>query len=316
MPAASSTRPAAPSTSPPSTSKAARSPGLSRTGASSTTPAATFSGRLLNYGTANLYAGGNTSFTAGNGLLQNSATPLCHRRGPEPHPERPGADRRGQHHDPGRGILNATDEIIGDIGTGAVFTQTGGTNTASGALTLANNLGSSGTYNLQGGSLSADTFNLNAGGTFTQTGGTFHFNHINLNGGIFNFSDFYLGQAAGSSNTYNLDSGTLTAANEYIGFSGTGVFTQSGGTNTVSNTLTLAANPGSSGTYNLQGGSLSAATVNLNAGGTFTQTGGTFDFTTFNHNAGSASFADLYLGSNAGSSSTYNLSGGSLSAVN
>ena len=48
---------------------------------------------------------------------------------------------------------------------------------------------------------------------------------------------------------------------------GSGTFTQSGGTNTVSNTLTLAANAGSSGTYNLSGGSLAAATINLNAGG-------------------------------------------------
>ena len=60
---------------------------------------------------------------------------------------------------------------------------------------------------------------------------------------------------------------------EYIGVSGTGAFTQSGGTHTVTNTLTLAANSGSSGTYNLSGGSLSAATIQINSGGHFNVTG-------------------------------------------
>ena len=135
----------------------------------------TFSGRLLNYGAANLYAGGNTSFTAGNGLLQKSATPLSIAAGQSLTLNGQGLTVEGSTMLLA-GNLNATDEIIGDIGTGAVFTQTGGTNTASGSLTLANNLGSSGTYNLQGGSLSADTFNLNVGGIFNQSGGTFHFN--------------------------------------------------------------------------------------------------------------------------------------------
>ena len=101
------------------------------------------------------------------------------------------------------GNLSATDEIIGDIGTGAVFTQTGGTNTASGALTLANNPGSSGTYNLQGGSLSADTFNLNTGGTFNQSGGTFHFNTSTITA-VFSTLRFLPGPHAGSSSSYNL----------------------------------------------------------------------------------------------------------------
>ena len=71
--------------------------------------------------------------------------------------------------------MSATDEIIGDIGTGAVFTQTGGTNIASGTLTLANNPGSSGTYNLYDGLLDVATFTLNPGGIFNQYGGTFNY---------------------------------------------------------------------------------------------------------------------------------------------
>ena len=90
---------------------------------------------------------------------------------------------------------------------------------------------------------------------------------------------------------YNLIGGSLAASTEYIGNSGSGAFTQTGGTNTVSNTLTLASNSGSSGTYNLQGGSLSAATVNLNAGGLFNQTGGSLNATTFNQQGGTVTGA-------------------------
>ena len=139
-----------------------------------------FQGRLLNYGAANLYAGGNTSFTAGNGLLQNSATPLTIAAGQSLTLNGPGLTVEGSTMILAGGNLNATDEIIGDIGTGAVFTQTGGTNIASGTLTLANNLGSSGTYNLYDGLLDVATFTLNLGGIFNQYGGTFNYDHINV----------------------------------------------------------------------------------------------------------------------------------------
>ena len=82
-------------------------------------------------------------------------------------------------------------------------------------------------------------------GAVTQTGGASAIS-----------SNLYLGYYATGSGTYSLGGGSghpvLSAQNEYIGFSGSGAFTQSGGTNTVSNTLTLAANSGSSGTYNLR----------------------------------------------------------------
>ena len=55
--------------------------------------------------------------------------------------------------------------------------------------------------------------------------------------------------------------GTLAVANEYVGMGGTGVFTQSGGTNTnlppnnsgYTGYLYLGYNAGDSGTYNLGG---------------------------------------------------------------
>ena len=96
---------------------------------------------------------------------------------------------------------------------------------------------------------------------------------------------------SGGSGTYNLSgSGSLSANYEYIGYSGSGTFTQSGGTNTVSQPLPgLPA--GSSGTYNLQGGSLQAATVNINSGGVINQTGGSLNATTSLTNGGAYTMA-------------------------
>ena len=61
-----------------------------------------------------------------------------------------------------------------------------------------------------------------------------------------------------------------------MGNSGSGTFNQSGGTNTVSNNLSLGASSGSSGTYSLSGGSLSGCWeyIGPSGSGTFTQSGG------------------------------------------
>ena len=99
----------------------------------------------------------------------------------------------------------------------------------------------------------------------------------------------------------------MSAYCEYVGFSGTGSFTQSGGTNSISsNSFYLGYNAGSSGTYSLSGGQLSASYeyVGYSGTGTFTQSGGTNSISYY-----------LYLGYNAGGSGTYSLSGsGQLSA--
>ena len=168
--------------------------------------------------------------------------------------------------------------------------------------------GGSGTYTLSSGSLTAPILVIGYEGTgnFTQTGGTATVGDT-----------LTLAQQPGSSGVYNLQGGSLAALNEVVGSYGSGAFTQSGGTNTVGGALNLspATFTGGSSTYNLTDGYLSAGTVNLNDRGAFNQTGGTFDFSTFNHIAGSASFTDLYLGRDIGSSSTYNLSGGTLAAT-
>ena len=70
-------------------------------------------------------------------------------------------------------------------------------------MTLAANPGSNGTYNLQGGSLTAGTVNLNPGGTFSQTGG-------NLNAAIFNQQGGTVAGALENQGTFNYISGTFS----------------------------------------------------------------------------------------------------------
>ncbi|MGP8049533.1 MAG: autotransporter domain-containing protein [Desulfobaccales bacterium] len=165
---------------------------------------------------------------------------------------------------------------------------------------------------------------IDNGTTYTVTGNIIYDNeYIGQNstgtliqGGFSNTvnNNLELGQNAGASGSYTLSdsgSGSLlsVAGNEYIGYSGTGTFTQSGGANTVTGILILAANAGSSGTYSLSGGSLTVGdyeAVGYFGTGSFTQSGGTHTVTA------------LYLGTNAGASGSYTLSdsgSGSLLAV-
>ena len=124
-----------------------------------------------------------------------------------------------------------------------------------------------------------------------------------------------MGYNSGSSGTYSLIGGSISLPgvnsgisfpSMYVGYSGTGTFTQTGGTNAISSNLYLGSNSSGNGTYNVSGGSLSTGFtyVGYSGTGTFTQSGGT------------NSFSNLYLGYNPGSSGTYSLSNtGQLSAV-
>ena len=129
---------------------------------------------------------------------------------------------------------------------------------------------------------------------------------VNLGGGVFSV-DNLLSQITG---------GSLAATSGYIGCSGTGSFSQSGGTNNVNNSpfsggLYLGYNPGSNGTYNLSGSavlSTYAEYVGYSGNGTLNHTDAT-NSTSY--------FSALYLGYNPGSCGVYNLSGaGSLSTYN
>ena len=99
--------------------------------------------------------------------------------------------------------------------------------------------------------------------------------------------------------------GSLIGGSQYVGYSGTGTFTQSGGTNTINGWLSLSTTSSDKGTYNLGGGFLNAADIGVGEGGTaaFMQSGGT--------NATN----ELDLGGTFGGSGTYKLSGGSLSTT-
>jgi len=222
------------------------------------------------------------------------------------------------------GTLTNNNVTVGTTAAGGVFNQSGGSNTVANNLTLGQNSGSQGTYNLQGGTLSAFQAIIgdSGNGSFTQTGGT-----NSVAGSLF------LGNAAGSVGVYNLNSGSLSVASgQIVGNYGSGVFTQSGGANAAGNLtlgygagsigaynqsdgtntlsggiLFLGYNSGGRGIYNLSGGSLAAGFEYIgNIGlGSFNQSGGT---NTIDRN--------LYLGGSPGSSGTYNLNGGSLKALN
>lgn len=147
------------------------------------------------------------------------------------------------------------------------------------------------------------------------------------------FNLFLSNNSTGTS-TYNLSGGSLMASSqEYVGYSGNGTFTETGGTNTVtgSGELIVGFNSGSTGTYNQNGGtntinylflgnnSGSNGTYNLNAG-SLTVAGyekiGNAGTGIFNQNGGTNTLSgDLHIGdaSYTGSSGTYNLNAGTLS---
>ena len=114
-----------------------------------------------------------------------------------------------------------------------------------------------------------------------------------------------IGDALGASGAIQMISGGLTVSNNaLVGYSGTGTFTQSGGTTAISGSLCLGFFPGRGGTYNLDGpGQLStlSETVGFYGTGNFTQSGGTN--TTSN---------ELFLGQYSDSNGTYTLSGSGL----
>jgi len=98
----------------------------------------------------------------------------------------------------------------------------------------------------------------------------------------------------------------LLAVNiEYLGYEGTGEFTQSTGTHVVEDRLLLGYLSGSLGIYNLSGGQLlvERETIGRYGVGEFTQSGGTNTVT-----------EGLYFGYFSTGSGTYSLSGGTLTA--
>jgi hypothetical protein len=141
---------------------------------------------------------------------------------------------------------------------------------------------------------------LYGSGKFTQSGGQHQVT-----------GDLIIGKEGGSTGTYILSDGTLTAEFQFIGDGGNGSFIQSGGTNTVNNTLYVGSVD--IGSYELQGGTLVTGntTVGLYGSGKFTQSGGQHQVT-----------GDLIIGKDGTltatgivvNNGTLNYSGGNLNA--
>ena len=110
-------------------------------------------------------------------------------------------------------------------------------------------IGGAGTVDTTGGSISLSG-NLGGPGGLTMIGtGNLTLSGMNALGG----------NLIVDGGTLQVPGGELAASNQYIGYSGTGSFTQSGGTNSVSGTLYVGNNAGSSGSYALSGSGLLAA---------------------------------------------------------
>ena len=133
-----------------------------------------------------------------------------------------------------------------------------------------------------------------------------------------------------------LSGGSISAGNQFVGYSGLGSFTQSGGTNVTSGgtaSLFVGYMSGSRGIYNLSGNSLlmltqvwvgyqsgSGGTCNLSGNGFLISTAeylGTSGESVFTQTGGTNSVASyLDLSDYSGSSGTYNLNGGLLKVGN
>ncbi len=145
--------------------------------------------------------------------------------------------------------------------TFSTFNHGGGTATFNGTTNLAVAATSGANYNLSGGTLTVNNaigiaVGTTAGnGTFTQTGGSVTTGSI------------WTGFDTGSSGTYALSAGTVSAANVYLGGTttvakGTGKLVQSGGTISVSGALKLWDS--ASSTLTLSGGTLNVGTLDTN----------------------------------------------------
>ena len=236
--------------------------------------------------------------------------------------------------------LTTVSTQIGTSGIGTL-TQTGGTHAVTTMLLVG--AGGTGTYSLsaltsQGPTLTAKEEDVGIGvgsvGTFNQTV-TSLVNASNTT------STLYVGRASGTG-TYTMTAGSgalntggsLNAGSTFVGFGGTGTFTQNGGTHTVSNALSLGTS-GGTGTYGLNDGTLNAGSGDFGNGGTatFTLNQGTGQFdpsmATFtgalavgSNNSGNGTVVQnngtmkvggtLSIGVSGGAG-TYTLAGGSLS---
>jgi uncharacterized protein with beta-barrel porin domain len=212
--------------------------------------------------------------------------------------------------------LSAASETIGDEGAGFFNHQYGASNQVTGDLILGKSGGSTGLYNMSSpfsdmvSNLSANNLYIGSKGYGSILQESYSTTTLTNN--------LVLGQEVGSQGNYFMLGGNfyprLTAQNEYIGYSGHGLFQQSGGngydslstsSNIVSMDLIVGHLSGAVGEYQLFGGYLSAGreVIGSSGTGTFTQTGGLNTCT------------GLTLGDQAGGSGTYKFQDGLLSTA-
>jgi hypothetical protein len=216
------------------------------------------------------------------------------------------------------GSLTTDDSQVGFNSVGT-FNHSGGTHNAS-LLSLGQN-GGKGEYNLSGAG-DLDTGATRISGATLANQGVF-----NQTGGTHDTSELQIAVGNGSFGAYNLDDGIVTVTgNMYVGFGGTGQFTQNGG---VISTGTSGGGTGTivgllgNGTYDQLDGTHNAGRLVLGqqgAGvGTYNLMGGTlnddavvgdFGTGTINNSAGTHNVTgDLTLGNQSSGDGTYNLSG-------
>jgi hypothetical protein len=186
----------------------------------------------------------------------------------------------------GEGVYNLTGGTlsawwigVGNGGTGT-FNQTGGDVEARMDLVLAQGGGSSGTYNLDDGSIHSfrdGYFGAGGVGNFIQKGGSVVIDSTLVIGWTDGDSD---GEAH-----YSLQDGTLdVGAGEVLAARGVGTFEQTGGNHTVNYDLSIAETPGTAGRFNLAGGSLTVG-GNLRNYDQFNYSGGNLDADIVNYAA-------------------------------
>jgi hypothetical protein len=183
------------------------------------------------------------------------------------------------------GALNVTADlnVAGTLGgTGsAVFNQSGTTNggstvTVGGTLFINRNGSNPGQYNISGPSAGPKTVSLtvdnvlqiggNGGGKFNQTGGLVNIGTDTTASGPVGTQELQLGLNTGDNGSYTISNGILNVYGNAdfgnsaieVGSSGTGLFTQTGGTvNTYgANGFAVGDCCGGSGEYDISGGAL------------------------------------------------------------
>lgn len=189
------------------------------------------------------------------------------------------------------------------VGSGAVV-QSGGIvgDSANTILTLGVNTGDSGSYTLTNGNLYAahEIIGMSGSGVFTHDGATGSNNTTNYAHDL--YLGYGLGYGATGNGVYNLGAGELTSDAQFIGYDGTGEFTQSSPLNSynTTNVLYVGVNLTGDGAYTMTGGWLTAGSeyIGLGGKGAFTQWGG------LNNVSG-----DLTIGEFSASSGEYSMIG-------